>query len=146
MFRTRDNLEHDVIQELLNHCVHASSSKVFSVLKLILGVFVHCRKHKELWNRLTELYEPILFRSLTSANALVRRHAVILFSDCFPLGTSESRELYSIEEQFKSILVLCDDESPDVRSVAIAGVLHLICTLSDSITTKAITSSCFPSL
>ena len=38
-------------------------------------------------------------------NARVRRHAVIVFTDCFPLGSSESRESYSIEEQFKSILV-----------------------------------------
>ena len=55
--------------------------------------------------RLTELYEPVLFRSLTAVNARVRRHAVIVFTDCFPLGSSESRESYSIEEQFKSILV-----------------------------------------
>ena len=69
------------------------------------GSFVHYRKNKELWNRLTELYEPVLFRSLTAVNARVRRHAVIVFTDCFPLGSSESRESYSIEEQFKSILV-----------------------------------------
>ena len=56
-------------------------------------------------NRLSELYEPVLFRSLSVANAHVRRHAVILFTDCFPLGSSESRETYSIEEQFKAILV-----------------------------------------
>ncbi|CBK20321.2 uncharacterized protein [Blastocystis hominis] len=107
--------------------VHASSSKVFSVLKLLMGSFVHYRKHKELWTRLTELYEPILFRSLSVSNAIVRRHAAILFIDCFPLGTSEARDTYSIEDQFKAILVLCDDETPDVRSVAVAGVLHLIC-------------------
>ena len=109
--------------------VHASSSKVFSVLKLLMGSFVHYRKHKELWTRLTELYEPILFRSLSVSNAIVRRHAAILFIDCFPLGTSEARDTYSIEDQFKAILVLCDDETPDVRSVAVAGVLHLICML-----------------
>ena len=30
---------------------------------------------------------------------------MIVFTDCFPLGSSESRESYSIEEQFKAILV-----------------------------------------
>lgn len=78
---------------------------MFIATKSLLGSFVHYRKNKELWNRLTELYEPVLFRSLTVVNARVRRHAVIVFTDCFPLGSSDSRESYSIEEQFKSILV-----------------------------------------
>lgn len=133
MNRIRNALEHEVIQEIVNLAVHASSTKVFSVLKLLMGAFVHYRKHKELWNRLTELYEPILFRSLSVTNALVRRHAVILFIDCFPLGTSDSRDTYSIEDQFKAILVLCDDDNPEVRSVAMAGVLHLICTIKKSV-------------
>ena len=94
-----------MIQELLNICVHASDNHTFLTTKTLIGTFVHCRKHKVLWNRLTELYEPILFRSLAAVNSVVRRHAVIVFTDCFPLGTSDSRETYSIEDQFKSILV-----------------------------------------
>ena len=94
-----------MIQELLNLCVHASDNHTFLAVKTLIGTFVHCRKHKVLWSRLTELYEPILFRSLAAVNSVVRRHAVIVFTDCFPLGTSDSRETYSIEDQFKSILV-----------------------------------------
>ena len=101
----RTALERDVIQELLNICVHASDPHTFLSLKTLSGTFVHCRKHKVLWNRLTELYEPILFRSLAAINSSVRRHAVVVFTDCFPLGSSEVRDSYSIEEQFKSSLV-----------------------------------------
>ena len=89
----------------MNISVHASNQRVFLATKTLLGSFVHYRKNKDLWNRLSELYEPVLFRSLSVANARVRRHSVILFTDCFPLGSSESRETYSIEEQFKAILV-----------------------------------------
>ena len=103
--RTRENLEKEVVQECMNISVHASNQRVFVATKTLLGSFVHYRKNKDLWNRLSELYEPVLFRSLSVANALVRRHSVILFTDCFPLGSSESRETYSIEEQFKAILV-----------------------------------------
>ena len=91
--RTRNHLEKEVVQECMNISVHASNQRVFLATKTLLGSFVHYRKNKDLWNRLSELYEP------------VRRHAVILFTDCFPLGSSESRETYSIEEQFKAILV-----------------------------------------
>ena len=122
----RAALEQEVIQEIVGLAVHASSAKTFAALKLLLGCFVHYRRHKALWSRLTELYEPILFRSLTVANASVRRHAAILFIDCFPLGTSEARDSLAIEDQFRAILALCDDETPDVRGVAAAGVLHLI--------------------
>ena len=103
--RIRGVLERDVVQDCMNLCVHASSPRVFLITKNLLGSFVHYRKHKELWNRLTELYEPVLFRSLSAVNARVRRQAVIVFTDCFPLGTSDSRDSYSIEEQFKAILV-----------------------------------------
>ena len=102
---TRESLEKDVVQDCMNLCVHASSPRVFLATKHLLGSFVHYRKNKELWNRLTELYEPVLFRSLSAVNARVRRQAVIVFTDCFPLGTSESRDNYSIEEQFKAMLV-----------------------------------------
>ena len=101
----RTALERDMIQELLSICVHASDPHTFLSLKTLIGTFVHCRKHKVLWNRLTELYEPIIFRSLAAVNSTVRRHAVVVFTDCFPLGSSEVRDSYSIEEQFKSILV-----------------------------------------
>lgn len=101
----RSALERDMIQELLNICIHASDPHTFLSLKTLIGTFVHCRKHKVLWNRLTELYEPIIFRALAAINSLVRRHAVVVFTDCFPLGNSEVRDSYSIEEQFKSILV-----------------------------------------
>lgn len=85
--------------------LHAANQHVFITTKTILATFVHCRNQKELWSRLTELYEPLLFRSLAATNSLVRRHAVIIFTDCFPLGTSETRDTYSIEEQFKALLV-----------------------------------------
>ena len=85
--------------------IHAANQHVFIVTKTILATFIHCRNHKELWTRLTELYEPLLFRSLSATNSLVRRHAVIIFTDCFPLGTSDTRDSYSIEEQFKALLV-----------------------------------------
>ena len=105
IFSTRQALEQDVVQDCMNLCVHASSPRVFLTTKHLLGSFVHYRKNKELWTRLTELYEPVLFRALSAVNARVRRQAVIVFTDCFPLGTSESRDNYSIEEQFKAILV-----------------------------------------
>ena len=69
-----------MIQELLNICVHASDNHTFLAVKTLIGTFVHCRKHKVLWSRLTELYEPILFRSLAAVNSVVRRHAVIIFT------------------------------------------------------------------
>lgn len=103
--RTRDVLEKEVIQEIMRIAIHAANQRVFITTKTILATFVHCRNHKELWTRLTELYEPLLFRSLSATNSLVRRHAVIIFTDCFPLGTSEIRDSYSIEEQFKALLV-----------------------------------------
>ena len=83
--RTRNHLEKEVVQECMNISVHASNQRVFLATKTLLGSFVHYRKNKDLWNRLSELYEPVLFRSLSVANAHVRRHAVILFTDCFPL-------------------------------------------------------------
>jgi hypothetical protein len=78
-------LEHDCVQDLANHCIHAASPALASALRRVLGAFHAHKKFRAVDELLHRIYEPILWRALRVANAAVRRQAALLFVDAFPV-------------------------------------------------------------
>jgi hypothetical protein len=73
---------------------------------------------------LVRAYEPILFRDLDAANGAVRRNALRLLLDCFPLADPEAPDEDGdalMRRQFAALSAALADECPSVRAVAAVG-------------------------
>jgi hypothetical protein len=73
---------------------------------------------------LVRLYEPVLFRDLDAANGAVRRNALRLLLDCFPLADPEASDEDGdalMRRQFAALSAALADECPGVRAVAAVG-------------------------
>jgi hypothetical protein len=73
---------------------------------------------------LVRLYEPLLFRDLDAANGAVRRNALRLLLDCFPLADPEATDEDGdalMRRQFAALSAALADECPGVRAVAAVG-------------------------
>jgi hypothetical protein len=73
---------------------------------------------------LVRAYEPILFRDLDAANGAVRRNALRLLLDCFPLADPEAADEDGdalMRRQFAALSAALADECPGVRAVAAVG-------------------------
>ena len=73
------------IQEVMEAAILASTPAMASALRRLLAG-LHSQKHQPGVDRmLLELYEPILFRRLNASNGAVRRNALELLVDAFPI-------------------------------------------------------------
>lgn len=87
-------------------------------------------RKKELWSAMCHIYEPIVFRYLHAANALVRDNALSLLSQCaFPIESYEytkekKEELMST--QINELTTILMDESPKVRANAAKSVCKIL--------------------
>jgi condensin-2 complex subunit G2 len=78
---------------------------------------------------LSRLYEPILWRSFTVANPLVRKNATHLFVDAFPvMDTEGSAEVveHEMQKQLNVLDKLLMDPSAGVRVSAVSGVCRIM--------------------
>lgn len=134
-------LEHDCVQDLANHCIHAASPALSSALRRVLAAFHQHKKFRAVDEMLHRVYEPILWRALRVANATVRRQAALLFVDAFPVqdpdaanadfeqvtdnlagpsvvGGSDGRcTPQALHGQINALNELLHDKSPEVREV-----------------------------
>jgi len=117
------------IQDLMEASILASSPTLSASLRRVLGG-LHSQKHQPgVDAMLLELYEPILFRRLNAANPAVRRNALELFFDTFPLrDPEESSEATDarMTDQFAALSAALKDDVPAVRAVAVAGVGRIL--------------------
>jgi condensin-2 complex subunit G2 len=80
-----------LLQNLMNAALHGSGQALVANIRRVLG---ELHRSKRLGGAgsvdamLVRLYEPILFRALAAANAGVRRNALQLLLDAFPLLVS----------------------------------------------------------
>ncbi|BES91769.1 Pao retrotransposon peptidase [Nesidiocoris tenuis] len=107
-------------------------TNVFHVLKAIRAN----RRSKKFSGVVTKLYQPIIWRSLKSHNALERCNATQIFFDVFPLekvneGAYENKLF--IDQQVKEIKDLLLDDCPFVRVLAIRGMGSVLLSSTDII-------------
>jgi condensin-2 complex subunit G2 len=122
-------IEHDCIQDLMYHAIHARNDNLFGKLRIILNAFHAQKNQKGVDEMLLRLYEPILFRCLSVANSIVRRNAVMILSDSFPLRNPESNRTENdrlLEKQISDFKTILFDECPQVREMSIEGLSRVL--------------------
>lgn len=87
--QSRLRIEHNCIQDYIKHAIHLKNQRLLKSTQIILNYFQTQKlQFRHIDAMLVRLYEPILWRSLTVANPLVRRNAVSQFTMAFPLVKS----------------------------------------------------------
>ena len=120
----------DMMQTFLRECVHASETKYFRGLRNMLKSFHDTKRTDELNGMLLRIYDPIIWRSLRSANAKVRAQAAIMFLDVFPLQHEDIRRAEDddkiLQKQFDLLSALLKDPDHQVRTNAVLGVCNIL--------------------
>ena len=73
------------MQGLMVAALHARTASMASALRRVLGGLHSAKSAPGVDALLLRLYQPILFRALSAANPAVRRNALGLLVDAFPL-------------------------------------------------------------
>lgn len=117
------------IQNYLHAGVYASDAKYFRGLRHMIKSFHDINRSPWMEDFLMRVFEPIIWRSMKCANAVVRSQATQLFLDVFPLqrSTSSSEESDAIiQKQFDQLTNLLKDADHRVRAIATEGVCHIL--------------------
>ncbi|KAK9830117.1 hypothetical protein WJX72_009857 [[Myrmecia] bisecta] len=122
-------MEHNLIQGLMQAAIVASTPAMNSALRRVLDGLHSQKQHGPVDAMLLRLYEPIIFRAMAAANPAVRRNALLLLIDAFPLqdpdaANEETDELLS--RQFSILGSSLGDEAPAVRVAAVLGLCQLL--------------------
>ncbi len=131
-FRIR--LEEDCLQDLMARSLLAnralpSKLDVFQPCYHILERFHNAKNDPLAQAALCRLWDPILFRRLSAANDMVRRSAAEMLFSAFPVedpGSSLEEKAERHDRQYKAMLTLLTDPSPDVRVAAVSGVFRTL--------------------
>lgn len=136
------SFESDIIQDIMHAAIHSAHPKTAGALSSLLSAAWHDpaqKKAPRVEEMLQRLYEPILWRAIKAANPMVRRHAVEIFIDVFPLvnpdpasGVASASSFASNDEllqyQFDALLALLTDDDLGIRVLAISGISKILAT------------------
>ncbi len=114
----------EIVQGFIHDAIHSSDKKFFRSLRLLLQSFHNAKKSKGVDALLLRIYNPIIWRSLKCANAIVREQSTVLFCDAFPLQNLESsveENEIILQKQFEMFGVLLKDSDQRVRAAAVNG-------------------------
>lgn len=117
------------VMDIAEKAIRAGSEPLASNLKTILSMFHSNKRVNGVDLLLNEVYGPVLYRNLQVANPLVRRNAVTIMADAFPIhdpgATMEDIES-GIVFQCGKLLNLLQDPSPIVRKAASEGSCRVL--------------------
>lgn len=119
----------EMLQDLMNDCLHAADQSYFRGLRFALGAFHEAKRIKGVDALMLRLYGPILFRSLRCANAVVRAQATMVFFDVFPLQDTDTTAAEAdviLQRQFDLLSSLLKDDDHRVRAAAASGVCYIL--------------------
>lgn len=122
------------LQDVLKKAVYAGQEPLATNLRTVLSSFHANKKLSGMDRMLHVVYTPVLFRCLTAANPLVRRNAVVILADSFPIHDPEmsNAELETmLDEQSGKLFMLLEDPAPLVRVSAVEGLCRVLGLLWD---------------
>jgi condensin-2 complex subunit G2 len=126
---TQEVIEHQVLQDLMHAAIHVASPAMAKSLSTTLTPLHSDKKAKRVADLLSRLYGPILWRSLTAANPLVRRNAVSILEQVFPLHDPNQNQMKaSMEKCAAALKNALQDVDPKVRIAASEATAN-ICAL-----------------
>eukprot|EP00981_Chlorochromonas_danica_P008526 scaffold2208_cov170-Ochromonas_danica.AAC.10 len=120
----------ECIQDFVHEAIHCNDAKRFKGLRYLVKSFHDINRSDQFNAFLVEVFDPIIWRSLSCANAIVRTQAAVVFLDVFPLQRQSSNSEESdhlLQKQFDQLVSLLKDEDHRVRAVAVTGVCHILC-------------------
>ncbi|XP_065213091.1 condensin-2 complex subunit G2-like isoform X2 [Planococcus citri] len=95
-----------------------------NVQNLLSGLHC-CRKSAKFSQVITTLYSPLIWKYLSSDNAIYRANAAEIFMNVYPLEKPQKgKTVYSqfLRKQHDEMLALLNDRCPAVRVIAIRGI------------------------
>eukprot|EP00980_Cylindrotheca_fusiformis_P016523 scaffold4949_cov134-Cylindrotheca_fusiformis.AAC.2 len=125
----QDAIEHKALQDLMHASIHLSSQATLNSVVTVLEPIFNDKKATKTAEVLYRLYNPILWRSLSSANPLVRKNSVAVLEKVFPLHNpafSQAKE--AVEKGTNALKSALQDKDPRVRVAAAAATAN-ICSL-----------------
>ena len=125
----RLEVQQTLVQGLMEAAILASAPAMAAALRRVLGGLHAQKAQAGVDAMLLSLYEPILFRRLSAANPDVRRNALAVLVDAFPLrdpGESNEETDARLNEQFGQLTALLKDPVPAVRAAAVAGTCRVL--------------------
>jgi len=129
----RSAIEHQVLQDLMHSVIHVAAPGTFQSILTVLEPLHADKKNKEVANLLFRLYSPILWRSLSATNPVVRKNAVTILEKVFPLQDPLNRlQTNSMKDSVlkatEAMQVALQDADPAVR-VAASGATARSCAM-----------------
>ena len=129
----RNAIEHQVLQDLMHSVIHVANPATFQSILAVLDPLHADKKNKEVANLLFRLYSPILWRSLSATNPIVRKNAVIILEKVFPLQDpllkqSAASMKDAVFKATEAMRVALQDPDPSVR-VAASGATARNCAM-----------------
>ncbi|KAL5706813.1 hypothetical protein ACHQM5_024932 [Ranunculus cassubicifolius] len=140
----KEAIEDEFLQGLIEGAIYASSESLSASIRRVLGEFVSQRTVAGVEKLLFRLTEPVIFRSLQVANSNVRKNALHLLLDMFPLEDPDSTKDVKdalIDKQFFLLERLLIDDCPDVRVVAVEGSCRILYLFWEIIPSSSITKT-----
>lgn len=117
------------LMKLSEFAVCAGAEPYASNLRTVLSAFHANKRVNGVDLLLNRIYGPVLFGNLMVANAVVRRNAVMILADAFPIhDPGELREeiAKTIGFQCSKLLELLEDPSPIVRKASVEGTCRVL--------------------
>lgn len=131
----------DRLMNITEKAICAGTQPFGTNLRTVLSSFHFDKRAHDVELLLHNIYTPILYSHLMVANPIVRRNAVIIMADAFPIhdpGATMEDIQNSINSQCNKFVELLQDPSPIVRKAAVQGVCRILALLWDIIPVASI--------
>lgn len=118
-----------LLADILTKATLAAKDPYATNLRTVLSAFHSNKRVSGMDEFLDAVYKPILFRSLTVANPLVRRNSAMILVDAFPIHDPAMPivELEAVlQRQCDLMVMLLEDPAPIVRVVAAEGASRVL--------------------
>lgn len=125
-------VESQVLSDLMYAVIHVGNPNMTKSLLAVLEPFHDAKKNAAVEGLLHCMYAPILWRSMSAANAKVRVNAALVLAGVFPLqDASHTQTEASIRKSCTGLKSLLQDRDPRVRVAGSEAVAKILSTYWD---------------
>jgi hypothetical protein len=125
-------VESEVLSDLMYAVIHVGNPNMTKSLLTVLEPFHDAKKNPAVEGLLHRMYAPILWRSMSAANAKVRVNAALVLAEVFPLqDASHTQTEASIRKGCTGLNSLLQDRDPRVRVAGSEAVAKILSTYWD---------------
>jgi condensin-2 complex subunit G2 len=137
----QESIESNILSDLIYAVLHIANPNMATSLMTLLEPFHDAKKNADVETLLHRMYGPILWRSLSSANALVRVHATTILAEVFPLQEpSHTQTEKAIHKAVACLKTVLQDRDARVRVAASIATTTILSTYWDTIPATEIRS------